>query len=781
MSRWCIIALIISLTSSLLTRATPFQKGDGIINGGKWKILLHSDSKTVDYTYNDQVILAGVYVKAKNQDEYLQSLDYESFTITQTTVTDVFGTGTRFAVTYQKSEKPDLVQVFYFYPDKEYFLTEAYIQSATETSSNYIAPVVTTTQNTFLPEDANNRIVIVPFDNDGFVRYSSWPLTKDSVSFEVTAIFNGTNRKGLVIGSVEHSTWKTGVRFSTSGNKSVNKLECYGGITHALTRDINTNSTSKEHGRIKGICLKSPKVLVGFFNDWRNGMDQYGAANALIAPPRGWKQGTPFGWNSWGGMSTNVNYDGVMNVADYFKNTLQTNDFENDGTVYIGLDAWWNDNITDSQLRSFVKHCKENGQNAGIYYGPFSDWSGNGENYVDGTNGKYKYKDIYLYANGTPRKIESWALDPTHPGTKMAIEYQIRRFQKLGFKYIKLDFINSGILEADSFYVDSITTGVQAYNNGMKFLSDLCGDSIFLALSIAPTFPAQYGNSKRISCDTWGDMSESDAATGYELNSLSFGWWLDKVYDFNDADHLVLDGRTEGANRARVTSGVITGIYMLGDNLSQAGTYIGSATAREKTEKFATNKDINDIARLGQSFYPVEGYMAAAPNRAENLFMLNTDDCVYVAVFNYTILTKSGSIELDRLGLTTNDVAGIKELWSGDAVELNGTKLPYSVPFQDVKVYQIQKVGSGVGQNTENTSNNQLRCYMDPDHSTLIVDSGETLKTIRIVAMDGRIIPAKTVESDDNYALQVNSLTSGVYVVWAQTKTGQWKTTKFIR
>jgi hypothetical protein len=47
--------------------------------------------------------------------------------------------------------------------------------------------------------------------------------------------------------------------------------------------------------------------------------------------------------------------------------------------------------------------------------------------------------------------------------------------------------------------------------------------------------------------------------------------------------------------------------------------------------------------------------------------------------------------------------------------------------------------------------------------------------------MDGRIMPVKAVESGDNYTLQVNTLTCGVYVIWAQTNTGQWKTAKFIR
>jgi len=777
-NKWLSIVLVAGVCFFSATRTLLAAGDDQVIDGGKWKIIYHSEGRTVDYTYNNETILSGVYVKAKNNTEFLNSSDYENIAITKESVSDVFGTGDKFSITYQQAGKPDLQQIFYFYPNHDYFLTEAYIQSATETSSNYIAPVVSFTRNSFLPSDKNNRALCVPFDNDAWVRYSSKPLTKDSVSFEVTSIFNGTQRQGLVMGSVEHDTWKTGIRFSTKENQYVDKLECFGGITHELTRDINPAKTSKEHGSIYGKQLKSPKILVGFFADWRKGMDQYGEACALVAPPRGWANGTPFGWNSWGAMATKVNYNGVLDVSDYIKQELQPKSFENNGTVFIGLDSYWNDNFTDSQLRSFVNHCKENGQGAGIYWGPFSDWNGNGDRYVEGTDGKYKYKDISLYANGKVRSIASNALDPTHPGTKEMIAYYVARFKKLGFNYIKLDFINNGTLEADSFYDKTVTTGIQAYNHGMKYLSDLCGPDVFLALSIAPSFPAQYGNSKRLSCDVWGEMSEGDATTGYLLNSLSFGWWLDKVYDYNDADHLVLDNYAPGANRARITSGVITGIYMLGDNLSQKGTFTGDLDVREQVATYATNPDINDIARLGQSFYPVEGYMALAPSRAENFFMLNTTTDVYFVVFNYQISSKSGDMELSRLGISSGEIESVKELWSGTEVTIENEKLHYYVPFQDVKVYRIRKKGTGTSTIGIKKPEQRLFCYAQSG-STLMLKSDEELTNVQLVSTDGKVFPAKTGGTNTNQ-ISIDGFPKGVYIVWAKTKSGQVLHSKFI-
>ena len=59
---------------------------------------------------------------------------------------------------------------------------------------------------------------------------------------------------------------------------------------------------------------------------------------------------------------------------------------------------------------------------------------------------------------------------------------------------------------------------------------------------------------------------------------------------------------TDGENRARVTSGVITGIFIAGDDFSKGG----SKEVKEKAMKYLTNAEINAIAN-GESFHPVDG------------------------------------------------------------------------------------------------------------------------------------------------------------------------------
>lgn len=759
------------------------------INSGKWKIAYNEKTRALDYSYNGQIILSNVSVRAKIVNDTIKSSDYVAVVLKKEAVSDQFGNGEKYTFTYSgEGNKPSIDQAFYFYPGYQYLLTEASILAQTEISSNYIAPVYTTADNEFLPSDAANRILRVPFDNDGFVRYLSSPFNVSDVSFEVTSIFNGGNRKGLVIGSVEHDTWKTGIDYTVKNHNNLSKLECYGGVVHELTRDIPTNGTpSAIHGSIKGKSLKSPKIMLGLFDDWREGLEEYGAANALIAPPRKWKAGTPFGWNSWAAMAEKVNYEGAVDVADFIKKDLQPNNFQNNNTVFIGLDSFW-DNFSDDQLRKFVENCTKNGQQAGIYWCPFSDWWGDGERNVEGTAGEWKYKDLYLYHNGQPRKIASLALDPTHPGTKKLQEHYINRFKALGFKYIKLDFINNATLEADSFYNPKVTTGVQAYNEGMSYLMSLCGEDMFTALSIAPMFPSQYGNSRRISCDTWGAMHENDwGSTGYMLNSLSFGWWLDRVYTFNDTDHILLykpseaNDYKEGANRARVTSAVITGIYMLGDNFSMKGSFQGEYEARVKAKQFVTNKDINDIARIGKSFVPVEGYKAVSADRSENFFVYETDIYLYFVAFNFDADKElKGTVPLSRLTAQVDKYTALKELWSGKTSSVSNKSITYSVAPKDVQVFRAEKSEiAGIGDDVI-CKQDDLLSFVDVD-SNLIIESTEMLKSLNIYSLHGSLILNRTLTSTDNYSVSVKDFPKGAYILNVFTDSGKNIQSKFVR
>lgn len=175
------------------------------------------------------------------------------------------------------------------------------------------------------------------------------------------------------------------------------------------------------------------------------------------------------------------------------------------------------------------------------------------------------------------------------------------------------------------------------------------------------------------------------------MNSLSFGWWLDRVYAYNDPDHLVMGDRSEAENMSRITSGAVTGYFMIGDNLSTKGNYIGTEVSQEKVKKFAVNDRINAVVNLGKTFRPAYGHKVSGSNRSVDLFTLETEDAYYIAYFNYDEGVKSGELTLQDLGITPEKVSGGIECWSGNNVQIQEGKLSYNLPKHQAEIYHCIK------------------------------------------------------------------------------------------
>ncbi len=591
-------------------------------------------------------------------------------------IEDGFGTGIKVEIQNHGDAQqglPDLLQRFYVYENLPYFLSEAVAVGEQELSTNYIAPIFagkgdykSSILASFGEED---RFLFVPFDNDAYVRYESKPIIAASDSYEVTAVFDNESRRGIVAGSVTHDTWKTGIKVRQGGMNVVVEFSVYGGVTSPQTRD------TLPHGYVSGREVTSPRVFVGCFEDYRDGLEAYGTANGIIAPPLEWDHGVPMGWNSWSAVADKVNYEIYTDASDFVKEYLQDNSFSEDGVVYINFDSFW-DNLSEKELKDAAQYVRDNGQIPGIYMTPFAYWNTAPSGAVPGTNNRYGWLDVVLKDEEgviLPPVDGALSVDPTHPGILMNLEYQLNRFREWGFSYVKMDFMSHGAREGH-FYEEGITTGIQAYNYGLQKIHEVLKEELekqefFISFSIAPIFPGQYAHGRRISCDVFGTID----STEYQLNSLTYGWWLNgTVYPFCDPDHIVLynsfNHRQEilfNEGLSRYISAAITGTVMIdSDDLRMR-------KARERVVEILTNEEINAVAKKGEAFRPVEGDTG---DRACDTFVRyeEEEEALYLAVFNFSASeTKTMVLDLERIGLDASLSYEMYDLWSGETAEVS--------------------------------------------------------------------------------------------------------------
>ena len=568
---------------------------------------------------------------------------------------------------------PTMVQRFIIV-NNNYLLMQVQLQATNgaTVSSNSMAPIVTSMPKSInLPTISDPRFLIVPFDNDSFRTYndaSVYNSLYNVPSYEVGVFHDGTSRNGLVIGSVTHDTWKTAIIANSAyGNFALDALNVVGGFT--------APEDQVPHGSVTGSTIASPTVMVGFYTDWRDGMEAYANANAQVAPKLAWTKPAPMGWSSWGHVQSSTVVGTALQDETYFHTDLPK--FANQGVSYMNLDA--NAGWSDVQLQEFATAAHNQGQKAGIYWTPWVYWGNDMTQLVEGSN--YTYGQIVMrdpYGNPLRTIDGAYAIDPTHPGAQQRIDFYYLRFSTDGFDYVKFDFLSHGILEGGSnngnFYNPAVKTGVQAYNLGMAYLDKKFGQTMFMDESISPIFPYQYAHARRVSCDTFGQMgtqtsnnssSPEGGTTAYEMNSASYGWWLaGRLYNYNDPDQMVLEGFTQYENKSRVTSAAIQGYMIDGDDLTDS-------VAPALAQTWLTNSSINGLAGLNLNFRPVDG---STGNFGAPVLVAQSGSTYYLAVFNYDGANATTiSIDLGHAGLNGAATYKVTDLWTGAASSASGS------------------------------------------------------------------------------------------------------------
>lgn len=630
------------------------------------------NGSTIISNFYSQVMLGGTPIASTSPSYTQRVIGTESNGETDVTLTANDGT-------------PTMVQRFIIV-NTNYLLMQVELEGANNAtlSSNSMAPIITTMPGSIkLPNTPSDpRFLIVPFDNDSFRTYND-ASTYNSLymvpSYEVGVFHDGGSRNGLVIGSVTHDTWKTGIIANVAyGTFGMDTIDVVGGF--AAPED------QVQHGSVTGSTIASPTVMVGFYSDWRDGLEAYANANAQVAPKMAWTQPAPMGWSSWGEVQSSMVVGTALQDISYFHTDLPK--FNNQGVSYMNLDA--NGGWSDAQLQEFTAQAHKQGQKAGIYWTPWVYWGGDMTQLVEGTN--YTYGDIVMRdQHGNPLKTidGGYAIDPTHPGAQQRIDFYYLRFSTDAFDYVKFDFLSHGILEGGSnngfFYNPAVKTGVQAYNQGMAYLDKKFGQTMFMDESISPIFPYQYAHARRVSCDTFGGIGSPTqnmgGTTSYEMNSASYGWWLaGTLYNYNDPDQMVLEGFTSYENKSRVTSAAIQGYMIDGDDLTDS-------TAPALAQQWLTNSAINGLSALNLHFRPVDGSTGQSPT---SVLVAQSGSTYYVAVFNYDANNPLvESIDLGHAGLSSSNNYTVTDLWTGTTSQASGS-LPVNLNPAESTIFKLQ-------------------------------------------------------------------------------------------
>ena len=497
------------------------------------------------------------------------------------------------------------------------------------------------------------RMLCVPYDNTMWLRYEALPLRAGRRSYDLTVLYSEDSREGILVGALDFDRWKNGIVCSAT---DANTLEARCGMADEGTHD------TQPHGILRGAQVSSSRFGILYGPDYRRLLEAYGDFLSSERPPLKWEHGVPFGFNSWAGLAFRLNEERYEKSAEFLRTQLMPEGYENQGITYANLDAGWNV-MTPERLAAQADQLHQAGQKAGIYDAPFAFFGRDTRAEIPGVPG-HVYGEILLKdgkGRFLPRVDGAIPYDVTHPLWEEMTRYKFDRFAAWNYDYVKVDFMTHGGMEGCHYDRDT-ATGRQAINRAYAFLDSLLdekriGRPFFISLSIAPVFPYGYGHARRVSCDAFGTAQDVE----YELNSHTYGWWLNgRLYQYNDPDHIVLlksfgmeRDNTEGEAKARYTTAVIAGtVMMLSDDYERP-------EARERARRFACNREVNRIAASQTAFVPVE----SAGSSSSEAYTAEIEGKACAALFHWKEGKDTVVLSAARAGLRED--AEYTDLWTG--------------------------------------------------------------------------------------------------------------------
>ena len=127
-----------------------------------------------------------------------------------------------------------------------------------------------------------------------------------------------------------------------------------------------------------------------------------------------------------------------------------------------------------------------------------------------------------------------------------------------------------------------------------------------------------------------------------------------------------------------MTSAVITGMFITGDDFSSKG----DSTAKARAVSMLANERVNALID-GRAFRPLN----ADNDRSEHMFVRSEQDGrVCLAVFNYGEKAMTFGLPVERMPLKRGTRYKVQELWSG---RLTNSATDVTLPAKDAMIFMF--------------------------------------------------------------------------------------------
>jgi len=649
-----------------------------VVKNENVKIVVNLQTGKINYHFNNgtQFNNTVAYVDEKKYG-YQSTGNFKNHTYTIDDIKDPIGKGSCINVEHDdEAHLFKLVQHITLYDGKPFLLisaeAEAKNENTTTLETNNISPlcILPQTNGNCLNTGSDLRLVDFPFDNDSWVDVMSqkWKDEKgknlSGQSCEYISVHDENTKAGFVLGSITHDFWKTGIKYVTGyANGMIDSLIVYGG---AATKDDRTLPASQggldgthdviPHGTMTGATVQSPLIFLSASADVRKEFVRYGELNTTIAGKLTWKGFAPFYWNSFG-VEGVLGYEKVMmplGVGKISDSIFTLKEFNKYASPVLSVDSYDGGIYTTNVLSSISKYGKKKNQQMGFYFGPFSFWGwSNSLNQTKLQGTDYLLADVVLKDNDgkpVPYKNGDWAafpIDPTHPATRAYIIANLQKAKEIKAKFIKIDFLTAGALEASNHYDPSIRTGMQAYNYGMKMFKHLVdsimGPDIFITMAISPMFPHQYAHTRFVSTDVYshlrGDQKgfPSWGSTVASMISASHQWWVQgTLWPYTNMDVSIMKNFQKNPDlneqeiKVRIFSMMALG-SILGD-----GSDLRNNIAMNRARIFLNNAAVCKFFSNPKAFTPLK--FSDGNGQDQQLAMYLPADTILLATFNFDLV-----------------------------------------------------------------------------------------------------------------------------------------------